>query len=86
MQYSEEGDDSYYDSYYEVSYLPMYLNAISDPVPIWFELWAVLRIRIRIGSAWFWAPGSISTRSESCSGSFYHQAKIVRKILISSVL
>jgi hypothetical protein len=30
--------------------------------------------------------GSISTRSGSCSGSFYHQAKIVRKTSIPTVL
>jgi hypothetical protein len=30
--------------------------------------------------------GSISERYESGSGSFYHQAKIVRKTLISTVL
>ena len=36
----------------------------------------------------FWPPGSgsISTRYGSGSGSFYHQAKIVRKPLIPTVL
>ncbi len=58
----------------------------SNPGPRYYA--AVLRIRIRrmfmgpLGSG----SGSISTRFGSGSGFFYHQAKIVRKTLISTVL
>jgi hypothetical protein len=49
MQYSEEGDDSYYDSYYEVNTKHTYQCLLSTIVhldPIWFELWEWIQIRI----------------------------------------
>ena len=52
MQYSEEGDDSYYDSYYEVNTKHTYqclLSTIVHPDPIWFELWEWIQIRIQEG-------------------------------------
>jgi hypothetical protein len=45
----------------------------------------VLRIRIRRIHMFFW-PGSGSASQRSGSGSFYHQAKLVRKTLIPTVL